>query len=502
MNMNDKMKNPFALLIAILLFTGSPTYSQTLKMSLDDAIAIATDSSLQAFQVKNLYLQSYWGYRSFKAARLPAVNLTLQPISYSRTILKRYDSQQDVDVYRPQQQLSSYGGLSITQNFDLTGGTFYINSGLNYIKNMGDNPFEQFNSTPVRIGYSQSLFGFNSFKWERKIEPLKYEIAKKKYIYDREAISETSTQYFFNLAINRLNYEIALGNVNSSDTLYRIGKEKFKIASITQTDLLALRLDSINASNGLKNAELQLKQSMYEFNRYLNFADNTEISLDIPLQPKNLLISIDDALNKMRENNPNYLSNRQTVMELERELDRSQKSSVFDASFDASVGFNQVATSLSKAYVQPLQQDLVSVSVSIPILDWGVRKGQVNMAKNRLNTQKFSVQQTEQSLEQELIVAVNNFNIQNDIILSELEALDMANRIYDETVEKFILGSADYNSLTLSQSRKESTQIKYITAIKNYWASYYKIRRMTLYDFEQNLSLSEGFEKELNKGFM
>ena len=35
-----------------------------------------------------------------------------------------------------------------------------------------------------------------------------------------------------------------------------------------------------------------------------------------------------------------------------------------------------------------MQQDLVAVSVSIPLLDWGVRKGKYNMARNNLNVVK------------------------------------------------------------------------------------------------------------------
>jgi outer membrane protein TolC len=475
-----------------------PCFSQTREMTLNSTIEMATSSSLQAFQAKNLYLQNYWAFRSYKAARLPSVDLTLTPLTYNRTITQRYDSDQNLDIYRPQQQLSSYGELSITQNFDLTGGKFYINSGLNYIKNMGDYAFEQFNSTPIRIGYYQKLFGFNEFRWERRIEPLRYEKAKKQFIYDREQIAETSTQYFFNLAIARIQYEMAQKNLASSDTLYRIGKEKHKIASITQTDLLALRLDSINARNTLKNAEISLKRAMNEYASFLNLEENTEIKLAVPDRPKNILISATEAMRQMREHNPDYLSNKQSVMESERDLDQSKKSAVFDATVNASVGFNQAATTLGKAYAEPLRQELVSVAVSIPVLDWGVRKGQVNVARSRLNTLKLSVQQAEQKLEQDITITVENFNIQQDIIRSQEEALEVANRVYEETRERFISGLSDLSSLTLALERKENAQITYITALRDYWLSYYKIRKLTLYDFENQLSLSEQFERELD----
>ena len=59
-----------------------------------------------------------------------------------------------------------------------------------------------------------------------------------------------------------------------------------------------------------------------------------------------------------------------------------------------------------------MQQDLVAVSVSIPLLDWGVRKGKYNMARNNLNVVKISARQDEISIEEEVIMTVSDFNIQ------------------------------------------------------------------------------------------
>ena len=159
-------------------------------LNLQKAIEIANDSSLTAFRYQNMYLAGYWEYRTYKANRLPSMSLNLMPAQYYRYITQRYDSNQDVDVYREQQMFSASGGISIQQNFDLTGGTFYIDSELEYMRNFGYTKSTQFSSIPIRIGYQQSLLGFNPFRWERKIEPLKFEKAKKTFLYNRESISE------------------------------------------------------------------------------------------------------------------------------------------------------------------------------------------------------------------------------------------------------------------------------------------------------------------------
>lgn len=473
------------------------TYSQ-MKLDLQQSIMLAKDSSLQAFRTQNLYLSSYWEYRSYKAGRLPSLTLKTTPIQYNRDFTKRYDYESNIDVYRKQQSLYSYGNLSISQNLDFTGGTFFIDSELGYMRNFGENTYSQFTTVPFRIGYSQSLFGFNSFKWERKIEPLKYEKAKRQYIYNSEEIAETVINYFFNLAMAQVEYDMALDNVASSDTLYKIGESRHGIAAISRADLLTLKLEAVNARNTLKNTEISLKRAMFNFVSYLNMDKETIVKLTLPDRPRDIDIDADDALRYAKENNPDFLSYKQEILEAEREVDRTRKSSTFDASIYASVGFNQVASNFTGSYHHPLQQDIVSIGLTIPIIDWGVRKGRANMAKNTLNVTKISVQQKILQMEQDVIMTVNDFNIQKDLIGSAEEALELANLAYESTRERFIIGKSDINSLTMALSRQKEARKNYISALQNYWLSYYKIRKMTLFDFEEQRMLSDSFDEMMN----
>ena len=464
--------------------------AQSIELSLSRTIEIASDSSLQAFIAKNQYQASYWSFRSYKAARLPSLTLSLTPFQYYRDIVRSYDSQSNLDIFRQQQSLYSYGSLSIQQNVDLTGGTFFINTDLGFMRNFSsDIIYSQYSSVPIQVGYIQNLFGFNSFKWDKQIEPLKYERAMGQFLYDREAISEVSTQYFFDLAMAQTEYDMALSNVASSDTLYRIGAERYKIASIPQSDLLTLQLDAVNARNTLKNAEISLKRAMSAFVSYLNLEKGTAVKLNLPERPKDMDISVDAALARARENNPDFLGDRQNILEAERSVDQAKKSAVFDASFQASFGFNNVAGTFIDVYRKPLQQNVVSIGFSIPLVDWGVRKGRVNVARNNLNVTRISVQQKEISLEQDVVMTVNDFNMQQDMIRSAEEALRLANMAYNTTKERFIIGKADINSLTLSLNRQEEAQKNYISSLQNYWLSYYKIRKLTLFDFEKSYEL-------------
>lgn len=488
-----------SILLLLVLCGAGVQAQQVLRLDLKRTIALANDSSLSAFRYQNMYLSGYWEYRSYKAARLPSLSLNLTPVQYYRYITQRYDSQADIDVYREQQMFSATAGLSLVQNFDLLGGTFYVDTQLDYLRNFGDVNSTQFSTVPFRIGYQQDLLGFNAFRWDRKIEPLKFEKVKKQFIYNSESVSEEAVNYFFSLAMAQADYKLAEDNLATADTLYAIGEQRQKIAAISQADLLTLKLDKVNARNTLKNAEITRKRAMSALATFLNLDKNTYIEIDLPSRPRYVDIPTDRALLLAKENNPTYLEQRQNVLEAEREVDRTKKESRFNASVNASVGFNQVADNLGAAYRNLLQQDLVSLTVSIPLVDWGVRKGKYNMARNNLNVVKIAARQEEISLEEDVMMTVSDFNVQQDLIASASEALDLAELAYDQTRRRFIIGKADISSLTLSLNRQQEAQKNYIQALQNYWLNYYKIRKLTLHDFESGMSLSDRFDFDNNR---
>lgn len=489
------MKKVIIVLSIIILSVFSISAQQkALMLTLEQTIAIASDSSLQAFVSKNLYLSSYWQYKSYKAARLPSLSLNTTPISYNNTFVKRYDSEQNVDVYRQQKSLYSYGSLVLSQNIDLTGGSIFVNSDMGWIKNFGELNSTQFTVIPLQIGYQQSLLGYNGFKWEKKTEPLRYENAKRKFLYQTEEVSETCVQYFFNLASAQVEYTRAMENLGSTDTLYQIGKKRFAIAAIPKAELLTLQLDALNAKNSFRNAQTNLSKAMSALVTFLNMEKGTEIKLFLPEKLNSVQILADVALQHSRANNPTYLENKTDILDGEKQVDQTSKQLLYNASVYASVGFNNVAEKWNLAYTNPVRQDIISIGLNIPILDWGIRKGRVNMAKNSLNVIKISGKQKEISLEQDVVNTVQDFSVQQDVITSAETATGIADLAYQATKERFIIGENDISALTLSLNRQTEAKRNYIEALKNYWLSYYKIRKLTLFDFEKQTSLLVKFD--------
>ncbi len=490
------MKQKILLSLFILYLCTGSAYSQSksITLTLDDAIALAADSSLTAFRYKNMYRSSYWAYRSYRANRLPSLTLDLIPAQYYRNMTQRYDSENDMDIFREQQMFSASGGLSLQQNVDFLGGTLYANTELDYLYNFGDTRYSQFSSIPFQIGYSQNLLGYNAYRWERKIEPLKYERARQELIYNIESLSGTVVDYFFGLALAQANYDLAVRNTAATDTLCRVGECKYAIAAISQADLLTLRLDAVNARNSLQNARIELQRAMHTLTSYLGLDKETVISLTLPSVPELRTIDVDEALAYAKVNNPTLLAHEQNILEARQTVDRTSKELYFNASVNASVGFNQVGEHITDAYHRPLAQNVVTIGVSVPLVDWGVRKGKLNMARGNLSVVETAAQQEEVSIEQEVTMAVGDSYVQHGLIESAGQAVQLAELAYTQTHRRFLIGEADVNTLLLAQNRKQTAEQNYIGALRSFWQTYYKLRRLTLHDFIQGCAITYDME--------
>jgi outer membrane protein TolC len=87
-------------------------------------------------------------------------------------------------------------------------------------------------------------------------------------------------------------------------------------------------------------------------------------------------------------------------------------------------------------------------------------------------------------------VQVEQFGLLRDQLITAQQADKVAENGYLISLKKFQSGEISITDLNISLSERESAKRDYITTIENYWESYYRLRILTLYDFELNQKIS------------
>ena len=492
------MKNSISLTIISLLLTFSAFAQEKQFLSLDNVIDIASEQSLDAFRNENMYLSSYWEFRYYKADRLPNLSLEATPINYNRSMQKVYDYDQNRDEYKLREFIDSEAALLLNQNVGFTGGRIFARSELNLSQKLGDDRNSSYSSTPISIGYFQPLSGYNRLKWETKIEPLKFEKAKKEFIQSQEELKIKATRLFFDLVDAQIEVKIAETNYSNADTLFTIGQGRFQVGTVTQDELLNLELNFMNSQLALTRANLGLERARAELNSFLSFNKDTKIECIIPVELPELQIEADKAVAMALTNNPEILNQKQRLIEEDQQVNMAKSENGVSGDLYALYGLNQNASDFSNVYKDPLDRQLLRIGVNIPILDWGRRKGQLAMAKSNREVVRISINQEKIDFEQDVIMNVMEFNLQANQVTNTAKADTISEMGYEVTQQRFLIGKLDVTKLNLARNDRELARRAYINSLRTYWNYFYNIRRLTLYDFEKEKSLSENFDQIVN----
>ncbi len=489
------LKKSSVLLILILL---SLDVVQAQKvLTLKDVIEIAKRKSPNAQIAKFELISNYWSYRNFKRGLLPQVDFSGELPNLNHAFTK-YTGSDGTETYIGQSYVSYSGSLKIKKTLGLTGGNVFLSTGLQRIDNYSDSSkTHNFLSTPVNLGIMQPLFNYNPYKWSKKIEPLKYQEAKIKYLEAVEQVSITAVNYYFNLLKAQLEIQINEINVQNYDTLYQMAKGRYSLGKIEENDLLQLELKTLQSKSSLQLAKLNYENAMYRFKSFLRLSPEDNIVLVDPKPVHFMVVDKAKALDHALKNNSHILAMDRQMLQANSELDRAKKANGFNANLYAVFGLTQNSKMLNEVYKNPYQQQNVRLGLQVPIFDWGLRKGQVKIAESNLSIVKSNVEQSRIDFQQQIYLQVAEFNMQQNQLYIAAKSDTVAQRSYIITKNRYFLGKITVTDLNIAQNSNDQARINYLKALQNFWTSFYSLRKSTLFDFKSQKSIEVDFNKIL-----
>ena len=484
------------ILLAGAVMILSQVHAQTMELTLDEAIALGKQKSFEAFRAKNSFLSSALDYQTSLKLLFPKATLSVTPSNYSRSIEEQWDSNDQ--QYKPYevQSLTSSGRLSLTQYVAKTGGTVTMNSSLyryKTFKEMGDD-YSAYISKPVTLTYSQNLAGVNTFKWRIKMDSVSYRQARKQYLEDVESTRIKTINLFFNLLNAEMNCKIAELNKNNADTLYFFGKKKLDIGAISRDNYLKLQLRKVNAGISLESCLLALDEARLALNNFLELPRETRIRCKVPSEIPDFEISAAEALAKAFDNNPNMAALENKLLTAERSV-KMAKANRFSANFSATVGLNQNQEKLADAYRDLKNQESLSLTLSIPLIDWGDTRRAITQAELNRELAEESARKERDAISLQVINLVNGFNIKYKHVAAAAQADSIAQITYQVVQQQFMLGKASVLEVNSSYTDMQSAQNSYLNSLSNFWVQLYSIRRLCLYDFEIGADLEADFDR-------
>ena len=486
-------RNIYILLCLLCPLSAFPQTAQDsiLVLTLEKSIEIARKQSPDALFARHSFRSQYWNYCYFKANYLPSLTFSSMPnFNHSINAITLPDG---TSKYIQQNQLTTDASLLLNQNIALTGGALFLKTGIQRLDILDDKSYS-YKTNPVIIGYQQSLLGYNALRWDKKIEPLRFEEAKKSYVETMELVAANATLKFFNLAKAQTNLKIAMFNFAQADTLYNFAQGRYNIGTITENEMLQLEVNRLTEESNMLNAQIDVDDCMQDFRAYLGINEAVGLAVDVEVEVPQFLIDINQALQLALINSPDILGMKRRKLESESSIAQAKASAGLKADIYALFGLAKTGADLNEAYKNPLNQQYVEVGIRFPILDWGRGKGQVRVAQSQRDMVYTREEQNRNNFEQNIQRIVKQFNLQTGKVAIAAKTDRTAERRNEVARKLYILGKSTILDLNASVTEKDAAKRNYINALYSYWSLYYTLRSLTLYDFEKGIALTEDYE--------
>lgn len=478
-----------------MLFFASLTVAaqDSLRLTLDDAIIRARVHSVDAAVALNELRTSYWEYRTYRAELLPELTFTATVPSYH----KQYSAYMDGDgsySFVRNNYLQMTGELAVTQNIWLTGGSLSINSSIDFFRQLEGDKYNRFMSIPVALTLNQPIFGVNTVKWDRRIEPVRYAEAKAQFLTATENVAMNAIYYYFNLLSAQENLDIARQNFDNASRLYEVAKEKRSMGQISENDLLQMELNLLNARSSMTDCESTMKSNMFTLRSFLDLGENVVIVPEIPTKVPQVDVTYADALDRALANNKFAKNLRRRQLEADYEVAKA-KGDMRQINLFAQVGYTGTDHTFGNAYRGLKDNQIVELGFSIPLVDWGKRRGKVKVAESNRQVVESRLRQETQNFSQDIFILVERFCNQQEQLNLANRASEIAQRRYDTNVETYLIGRISTLDLNDSQVKKDESRQEYVNELYQYWYYFYQLRSLTLWDYERGTGIDADIDR-------
>ena len=458
------------------------------SLTLKEAIAIAQERSHQAEAARAGREAARYRDRAFYSNQLPQIGLSGTLPGYNRSIIPVLQPD-GTTLFRPQDQNNANLTATMSQTVPLTGGNFFVSSSLAWLSVTGENEFRSWTSTPVTVGIRQPILRSNVAGWDRREQPVRYEVTERAYREAKEDIALRTVNLFFDVHEAKVRLDNAATNVSVNDTLYRLNQGRFNVGRIGENDLLQSELALLRARTSLDGARLDHQRAVAALRLGLNQPSNAPLEISAPEGAPDVQADTLQAVQQALRNRAVMTDAELQELQADRRVNEAKLNNGIGATIVASLGFNATGDEPKLAYQNLQEARRFEMGLQIPLVQWGARKEGIQAAEYDKERVESATAVTRENTAHEAHFAVLQLEQAKRALLLSASADTVAAKRFEVAYNRYVIGRINIDNLYIAQNEKDQSKTQYVQALRQYWQAYYQLRRLTLFDFETGRSI-------------
>ena len=135
-------------------------------------------------------------------------------------------------------------------------------------------------------------------------------------------------------------------------------------------------------------------------------------------------------------------------------------------------------------------QQQVSLEFAVPVVDWGRQRSVRKTAELSRQQVALTVAQEELTFEQSVTTQAAQLGGLHEQLALAAQADTLAQQRYNIAQATYKVGRISLTDLNIALAEKDQAKRAYIASLRAAWVAHYRLRALTLYDFEREQPLA------------
>jgi outer membrane protein TolC len=457
-------------------------------LTLDKALEFAFRNSPSIQEAAFRLQTSAENLKAQQAGLKSQFSITLNPISISdtRTFSDLTSS------YNTQSITKTAASFSVRQPIKWTDGTLTITDSFNWQESsssfVGGAKAGAY-SNSLYLKFSQPLFTYNRTTMQIRELELSLENAQLNYDLQKLSIERQVTQQFLNLYYDRESVKIAQEQFKNADEQLKIMESKVQAGISAQGELYEADLTRLNSQSDLENKQITYENAMDSFKILVGMQLDRDIEILTDIRKHLVDVDLQKAMAHGLENR---MELRQKDISIQTALDdliQAGAQNEFKAQVDLTLGLTGVNQAFKNIYDSANVDQVVALTLNIPVFDWGQKKHVLAASQAQVDTQRLSLDEQKNQIQLDVRQAYRN--LQNQKLQIEIAEKNTKNAqlTYDINLEQYKSGDLSSKDMQFYQQQLSTQKLSQVSALINYKLALLDIKIRSLWDFENNISV-------------
>jgi len=483
---NGKLRLRLFVLLLITSCTLSSFAQQGL--TLEQALGIAETNSPTMKKTRLSLIRSQENLNAQNAALKSNFSLTLNPIGYTQNrefndLISKWNSRTTTE---------SYGLFTVSQPIVLTDAKVSLTNRFGY-----KDSYSEYSGTTTKgfsnnlsLNLEQPIFTYNRTKLQLKELQLALENTQLNYAIQLLALERQVTQAFYYVYQQQQSLDISNQAYQNMQKSYEVSKNKVDAGISAREEMFQAELNLASSKSDFENKQVALENAKDDFKLLIGMSLYDDVIVMPNIAVDTVAVNISFAIDQGLANRMELRQRKITIETSEFDLIQTKSLNEFRGSLGLSLGLFGDNEKFKDVYASPTDNETVSLSLVVPLWDWGERKARIKATEASIETANIGLEEEQN----DIILGVrkvyrNMLNLQNQIEIAK-QSVKNAQLTYDLNLEKYKNGDLTGMDLNIYQNQLSEKQLSYTNSLISYKLELLNLKIQTLYDFEKKVPVS------------